>query len=143
MWYNLVKEEKLSDYWKEIPVGSDSVKRICKYDENHIRCGKGYVYDNNKISKVVIYVNGVETTVLKEFDDKIMKEYSEFGSLLYEGGYLDHIENDYCRNGEGIAFVDDQCVYDGEWSNNKRNGSGSSLKNGIAVYNGDWKDDCH
>ena len=35
---NLVKEERLSDYWREIPVGSDSIKRICKYDENHIRC---------------------------------------------------------------------------------------------------------
>ena len=50
------------------------------------------------------------------------------------------MKNDYPRNGKGSELNDVECIYYGNWKNNKRDGFGSSLINGFVYYEGEWKE---
>ena len=44
-----------------------------------------------------------------------MKEYTSYGSLIYEGEYLNGI-----RNGKGKEYENCKVVFEGEYENGKR-----------------------
>ena len=69
-----------------------------------------------------------------------MTEYDSGGNEIYIGGFEDSLKNDYPRNGEGSELKDGECIYYGNWKNDKRDGFGSSLINGLVYYEGEWKE---
>ena len=136
----LKKSERKEGYYDEIDVKSGEILSICKMNENHEKQGEGFIFKNGLIDKVVVYENGNEKYCLKEFSEKIMIEYDENGNKVYEGGYLNSIEKEYPREGQGKEFYDEVMIYEGEWKDGKRNGRGVSLRNKRDYYDGMWKD---
>ena len=148
-WFMYVNGEKISeltrcenktDYWKEISCETKSVLSISQYDENHMRHGKCYLYNDNAICEIVEYIHGDKGRLFKTFNDNEMIEYNEEGNVIYKGGFEDSFDNDYCRNEEGIEWVNGMIDYRGEWKNNKRCGEGISYRNGDVLYEGTWEE---
>lgn len=135
----LIKHETMTGFWKEVEIATGNLISICHYNGNHVKHGKGYLYENNHIAKAVEYEDGAVSIIYKTFTD-VMTEITEGGSVVYKGAFEDSVEHDYPRCGNGVEFEDGECVYSGEWKNGKRNGFGNSLKNGEAYYEGSWKD---
>ena len=127
------------DYKQEVEDGTNYTLSICKYDNNYKRQGKGYIFENNRIQRVVEFNNDQEATILKTFTDNEMKELDNDGNPKYIGCFDDNIELDYPRNGKGKEIENRICLYDGDWRNNIRYGHGISYKNGRAYYNGEWR----
>lgn len=136
----LIKCEEKEGYWKEIDVASKSLISICKYDENHQKNGFCFCYDGKTIKSVVIFENGKEKEIVKEFNGKKMIEYDDSSNIVYEGDYEDSIQNEYPRDGEGEEKFYDQCIYSGHWKKNKKEGHGCSFVSGFRYYDGEWKD---
>ena len=136
----LVKCEELEGFWNEIAIESEKLISICQYNEEHVKNGKCYLYEGNSIRKIVSFENGKEKDCYKEFNGEEMTEYDKGGKECYIGGYEDCLKTDYPRNGEGIELKDGECIYFGNWKNNKRDGFGSSFINGIEYYEGKWKE---
>ena len=127
-------------YWKLFDIKTNSLISICSYDNNHKCIGKGYLYVNNHIDRVVMYTRpNVEGLVLKRFNGNEMTEYDKKGNEVYKGGYKDDINEDYPREGKGKEFVNNILIYEGEFHYNKREGNGSSYKEGKLDYSGEWK----
>lgn len=137
----LIPCDEKEGFWKEIDLSTNSLISICQYNENHLKHGRGYLYVDNHISKVVGYADGNIYVVYQEFDDTTKVEYDNKGNKIYEGGYEDNFLLDYPRYGEGVAFENDIVVYSGEWKNGLRDGCGNSMKNDMVYYEGDWKED--
>ena len=137
----LKKYNNMENYWQAVNISSNQLISICKYDDNHIPVGKGYIYDNGQISRIVLFENGKVKNSLKTFEEnKMMTESDNSGNEVYKGGFIDDISKDYPREGKGMEFVGGVLVYAGEWKNNMRNGKGHTLKNGFAEYQGEWKE---
>ena len=136
----LVKCEELEGFWNEIVIDSNNLISICQYNEEHVKNGKCYLYEGNSIQKIVRFDNGQEKDCYKEFNGEEMTEYDKGGNECYIGGFEDCLKNDYPRNGEGSELKDGECIYYGNWKNNKRDGFGSSLINGFVYYEGEWKE---
>ena len=136
----LVKCEELEGFWNEIVIDSNNLISICQYNEEHVKNGKCYLYEGNSIRKIVSFENGKEKDCYKEFNGEEMTEYDKGGKECYIGGYEDCLKTDYPRNGEGSELKDGECIYYGNWKNNKRDGFGSSLFNGFVYYEGEWKE---
>ena len=136
----LVKCEELEGFWNEIEIDSNNLISICQYNEEHVKNGKCYLYEGNSIRKIVSFENGKEKDCYKEFNGEEMTEYDKGGNECYIGGYEDCLKKDYPRNGEGSELKDGECIYYGNWKNNKRDGFGSSLINGFVYYEGEWKE---
>ena len=136
----LKKCPNMDDCWKAVIISNNQLISICKYDDNRIPIGKGYIYENGHINRIVIFENGKEKNVLKSFEGKDMTEYDNSSKIIYEGGYCDDLSKDYPREGIGREFVGGHTIYSGEWKNNMRNGKGKTLKNGFAEYEGEWKE---
>ena len=136
----LVKCEELEGFWNEIVIDSNNLISICQYNEEHVKNGKCYLYEGNSIRKIVSFDNGQEKDCFKEFNGEEMTEYDKGGKECYIGGYENSLKTDYPRNGEGIELKDGECIYYGNWKNNKRDGFGSSLINGFVYYEGEWKE---
>ena len=136
----LVKCEELEGFWNEIEIDSNNLISICQYNEEHVKNGKCYLYEGNLIQKIVSFDNGKEKDCFKEFNGEEMTEYDKGGNECYIGGFEDCLKNDYPRNGEGSELKDGECIYYGNWKNDKRNGFGSSLINGLVYYEGEWKE---
>ena len=136
----LVKCEELEGFWNEIVIDSNNLISICQYNEEHVKNGKCYLYEGNSIRKIVSFENGQEKDCYKEFNGEEMTEYDKGGKECYIGGYEDCLKTDYPRNGEGSELKDGECIYYGNWKNNKRDGFGSSLINGFVYYEGEWKE---
>ena len=134
------KSEMKEGYYDEIDVNSGEILSICRINENHEKQGEGYVFKNGVINKIVMYENGLEKSCMKEFSEKIMIEYDESGKRVYEGGYLNSLEKEYPREGEGEEYCDDVMIYKGEWKDGMRNGRGMSMRNQQVYYDGMWKD---
>lgn len=129
----------MKDYMQEVEVDTNHILSICKYDNNYKRQGKGYVFENNRIQRVVEFNNDQEATVLKTFEDNQMTELDNDGNPKYIGGFADKIESDYPRKGRGKEIMNRICLYDGDWIDNKKCGNGISYRNGRAYYNGEWR----
>ena len=93
-----------------------------QYDKNgNIWKGKGY----DKLNNVVFEIN----------DGKgLIKEYNDFGRLLFEGEYLNGK-----RNGKGKEYDDKKLEFEGEYLNGKRNGKGKEYyNNGKLRFEGEY-----
>ena len=128
-------------YWEEIDTNTCETKSICRYDKDHKKSGKGYLFKNNQISDIVMFKNNVGYRTLKHFENGIMMEYDNDGSVIFTGGFENSFENDYPRCGEGILSVNGRKCYEGCWKNDKRDGYGKSFYNTLLYYEGYWKND--
>ena len=136
----LVKCEELEGFWNEIEIDGNNLISICQYNEEHVKNGKCYLYESNSIRKIVSLDNGQEKDCFKEFNGEEMTEYDRGGKEIYIGGFENSLKNDYPRNGEGSELKDGECIYYGNWKNDKRDGFGNSLINGFVYYEGKWKE---
>lgn len=136
----LNKYDKMDNYWEAIDLSNNQLISICQYDENHKAHGKGYIFEDNEIKKIVLFENGEEKNLLKSFKGNEMIEYGNDGEIVYKGGYVNDICKDYVREGEGKEFDNGVLIYGGKWMNDNREGEGKSLKDGICEYEGCWKE---
>ena len=118
-------------YWKVLDEKNQlrNVFRFVDPDQHNEIC---YFYDCGKISRVSECIDGNEVKVLKEFKgDETMIEY-ENGVKVYEGGFLDSLEQNYPRNGAGTEYdADGQSIlFKGMYKDNVRHGMGTCYKNG-------------
>ena len=134
------KSDELDKYWDILDNGLRV--KCCKLNDEKKEYGVGYVFEGEKIARVVEFVNGEEVRILKEFDEEgKMREYDERGDLVYVGDYCGNVKEGFRREGKkGREIRGDELVYVGEWKNGKRNGYGVSLVNGFAEYEGEWKE---
>lgn len=128
-------------YWEEIDTNTRETKSICRYDKDHKKRGKGYLFKDNQVTDIVMFNDNDEYRSLKHFENGIMMEYDNDGSIIFTGGFENSFENDYPRCGEGILRVNGRICYKGCWKNDKRDGKGTSYYNGLAYYEGYWKND--
>lgn len=63
----LEKCENMNGYWKAIDLCKMEIISICQYDDNHLVVGKGYLYENGHIKRIVLFENGKEKKILKSF----------------------------------------------------------------------------
>lgn len=137
----LMKFEDLNGYWKEMDVNTNSIISISHFDENNNKNGRCYLFDRDHISKVIDFLDNQPYRVVKEMKDDYMNEYNDQGDIIYQGQYEDSIKTDYPRLGQGSEMLHKECVYIGEWKDNKKNGNGTSLRDGETYYSGMWKND--
>ena len=90
-------------YWKELDENGRII-RISQKDKFGNSEGFCYTYESGKISRVSVWKEGKEVTLLKQFHDDIMIEYKN-GKKVYEGGFVDSVEMGYPRNNEWSEFV--------------------------------------
>ena len=136
----LGKCEEKDGYWKETCIDSHSLITVCQYNKNHKKNGICYLFNGKSILKAIRYENDVEKGCLKEFKDNQMTEYDTEGNVVYKGEYKDCLNKDYPRHGEGNELKEGECIYYGDWKNNKKEGFGCSVVNGIVYYEGDWSE---
>lgn len=137
----LMKCDDLNDYWKEMDIKTNSLISISHFDENYNKNGRCYLFDENHISKVIDFIDNQPYRIVKEMKDNCMNEYSDQGDIIYQGQYEDSIKTDYPRLGQGSEMLNKECVFIGEWKDNKKNGNGTSLRDGETYYSGMWKND--
>ena len=78
---------------------------ICKFNENHMKDGICYEYENDKLSQIVLYENGMKKRVMNRFIEKNrMIEYDDKNQIVYKGEYEGNVKNGYKRNGKGMIF---------------------------------------
>ena len=88
-------------YWKEIDKNG-RISQICQKDELGNTEGFVYSFVSGQISRISLWKDGKEVTLLKLFKNDTMTEYKN-GKIVYEGGFLDSLEMGYPRNGEGTG----------------------------------------
>ena len=92
-------------YWKEMDE-KGRIIRISQKDELGNSEGFCYSYEDGKISRVSVWKEGKEATLLKQFRDDIMIEYKN-GKKVYEGGFVDSVELGYPRKDKSEEFGKD------------------------------------
>ena len=118
-------------YWKEMD-DENELRSVYQIDDKGKRYGICYFFEHGKISRVSEWQDGNEIDVLKEFTaDNTMIEY-ENGVKVYEGGFLNSLDENYPRNGSGTEYDTDgkSILFKGMYKDNVRNGMGMSYKNG-------------
>ena len=140
---NKLKIERLEemgkeDYWKEYDENGKLI-RICQKDKDGNNDGMCYSYSADKISRISLWKEGKEVTLLKQFSSNIMTEYKN-GHKVYEGGFLDDVRKRYPRNGEGEEYDEDgeSVIFQGRYVEGKRHGKGIEYENGVATLEGEW-----
>lgn len=129
----------MDNYWRIVDSSNNTSVIICQINASQKPVGKGYIFDNDNINRVVLYDDGIEKHTVKSFEDNQMIEYNNNGNVVYKGEYLDSVSKDYPREGEGNEYEDGMLVYTGKWKNNKREGYGLSFMNQLLEYEGEWK----
>ena len=103
---NIVPSNEMGKgYWKELDE-KGRIIRISQKDELGNSEGFCYSYEDGKISRVSVWKEGKEVTLLKQFRDDIMIEYKN-GKKVYEGGFVDSLEMGYPRKEENEEFGKD------------------------------------
>ena len=118
-------------YWKEMN-DENELRSVCQIDDKGKRYGICFFFEHGKISRVSKWQDGNEIKLLKEFtDDNTMIEY-ENGVKVYEGEFLNSLDENYPRNGSGTEYENDgkSILFKGMYKDNVRNGMGMSYKNG-------------
>ena len=128
---NGMREERL--------VKNGEIISICSYNDNHEKNGTGYMFKNNHISSVVEFEDNKMKRTIKQFEGKEMSIFDDNGSIVYQGEYLDSMDNDYPREGKGKEYKDGEIVYDGHYHLNDREGKGKSYMNGKIEFDGKWR----
>ena len=145
-WYLYRNGEKYSEL-VEIENGmreerllkNGEVISICSYNENHEKNGIGYLFKNNHISSVVEFEDNTMKRTIKQFEGEEMIVFDDNGKMVYQGGYVDKMANDYPREGKGKEYKDGEIVYDGHYHMNEREGKGKSYMNGKIEFDGKWR----
>ena len=128
---NGMREERL--------LKNGEVISICSYNDNHEKNGIGYLFKNNHISSVVEFEDNTMKRTIKQFEGEEMIVFDDNGKMVYQGGYVDKMANDYPREGKGKEYKDGEIVYDGHYHMNEREGKGKSYMNGKIEFDGKWK----
>ena len=132
----LVRENEL---YREVDMNNEGNYEIGHYDENRIRDGLFYKYENDALKEENEYKNGVFVRKTKDFVKNEMIEYNENGDKIYQGGYMRNSSYQYIRAGKGKEYEENKVVYVGDWLNGEKDGDGKSMRNGVAYYDGKWK----
>lgn len=132
--------ELLNGMREERLLKSGEILNICSYDENHKKTGMGYLFNNNRISSIVVFDDGKMIRTIKSFDKKEMSVFNENGELVYKGGFLNNMDKEFPCEGRGKEYKEGEIVYDGHYHINNREGKGKSYMNGKLAYDGEWKD---
>ena len=131
-------KEMGKDYWKEYDENGKLI-RICQKDKAGNNDGMCYSYSADKISRISLWKEGKEVTLLKQFSSNVMTEYKN-GRKVYDGGFLDDIRKRYPRNGEGEEYDEDgeSVIFQGRYVKGKRHGKGIEYDNGVAKQEREW-----
>ena len=130
---NIIQVKEMgAGYWKECD-DNGNIIRISQKDDSGNNNGLCYSYSNGKISRVSLWKEGKEVELLKQFSGNTMIEYKN-GHKVYEGEYLDSINEGYPRNGKGIEFDEDgkTKIFQGNYKKNTRCDKDDELNTGIA-----------
>ena len=133
-----IKMSEKKNYWKEVD-DNGTIVRICQIDKNGKYDGISYLYNNGQILRVSHWKDGKEIEVSKVFYGNRMTEYKD-GVKQYEGEFINSVDSNYCRNGEGEEYDTDgkSLIYKGTIKNGKRSGRGKLFENKKLVYDGKW-----
>ena len=133
-----IKMSEKKNYWKEVD-DNGTIVRICQIDENGKYDGLSYLYNNGQILRVSHWKEGKEIEVSKVFYGNRMTEFKD-GVKQYEGEFINSLDSNYCRNGEGEEYDTDgkSLIYKGTIKNGKRSGRGKLFENKKLVYDGKW-----
>ena len=115
---NIVPSNEMGKgYWKELDE-KGRIIRISQKDEFGNSEGFCYSYEDEKISRVSVWKEGKEDTLLKQFHDNSMIEYKN-GKKVYEGGFVDSLEMGYPRKEESEEFGKDENTNELNGNNNE------------------------
>ena len=133
-----IKMSEKKNYWKEVD-DNGTIVRICQIDKNGKYDGLSYLYNNGQILRVSHWKEGKEIEVSKVFYGNRMTEFKD-GVKQYEGEFINSLDSNYCRNGEGEEYDTDgkSLIYKGTIKNGKRSGRGKLFENKKLVYDGKW-----
>ena len=115
---NIVPSNEMGKgYWKELDE-KGRIIRISQKDEFGNSEGFCYSYEDEKISRVSVWKEGKEDTLLKQFHDNSMIEYKN-GKKVYEGGFVDSLEMGYPRKEENEEFGKEENTKELNGNNNE------------------------
>ena len=83
--------------------------------------GTCYLFHNGTVERECIMSNGVETSVVRLFEESNMKEMDREGRVIYEGGFGGDYISGFVRSGYGREIdKTGKILYEGVFSENKR-----------------------
>ena len=126
-------------FWEERD-NQNIIVRICQIDANGRYHGLSYQFREDQIIRVSRWREDREIELLKLFSDGMMTEYKD-GKKIYVGGYINLLQSNYKRQGEGEEYdIDGETLlYKGSFMNGKREGHGRLYGGGKAIFDGAWK----
>lgn len=79
-----------------------------------------YKFVNGKIDRGEKWEHGIMMRVVKDFCGKRMTEFDPKGKVIYVGGYIDSLSEDYPRNGKGIGrYFFGKYEFEARWENGR------------------------
>ena len=125
-------------YWKEVD-HNKRVVRVFKKDNNGEYTGINYIYNDGNIKRISKWKNGKEVQLIKQFNGTKMIEYKN-GQKCYSGGFVNDLDADYARNGEGEEYDKNgkTVVFKGNYRNGVRHGQGMVYSNNAVKYKRNW-----
>lgn len=130
--HEAVSEKK--GYWKEVDQ-NNKLTRVFQKDEDGDYTGINYLYNEGEIKRISQWKNGKETFLLKQFNGNKMSEYKN-GQKQYYGGFLNSLEDDYPRHGEGEEYDKNgkTVLFKGNYRKGNRHGLGVVYSNNAVKY---------
>ena len=125
-------------YWKEVDHKNRMV-RVFKKDDNGEYSGINYIYSDGNIKRISKWKSGKEVQLIKQFNGSKMIEYKN-GQKCYSGGFVNDLDADYSRNGEGEEYDKNgkTVVFKGHYRNGVRHGQGMVYSNNAVKYKRTW-----
>ena len=132
---------RLEGYVYEVDIETNKRLRCFAMDSRHRINGIGYIFNDGKLVRKVQYKKNKEIMDLVVFEGNDMIEKDINGNEIYKGGYrIDHENVNFVREGYGREKRH-ECVYEGNWKNNKKEGYGKMYDKETLLYEGMWKND--
>ena len=94
----LLEYDDGQEQYKEVM--NDQVISICRFNENHKLNGICYFYENKCCFDVILYEDGIKKWLKQSIQEENMKEYNEYGQILYFGHYRGNVKNGFTRYGK-------------------------------------------
>ena len=136
---NIVTSKEMGKgYWKELDENGTIIRISGKDDLGNCE-GLCYLFKEGKITRVSVWNEGKEVSVMKQFSSGIMTEFNN-GQKVYEGGYLESLELNYPRSGNGEEYGKDgkTRIFRGNYKYGKHHGKGAVFKNGLGEKEKKW-----
>ena len=119
-----IGNEDSTGFREEVSLSSGERMSIFQYGADHHRLGGGFVFEKGFLQKEVVFENGVEKQLLREFKEKNMKEYDSDKHVVYDGEYLNDLKLKFPREGNGKSYYHGKMIYEGQWKTGQPTGQG-------------------